>query len=163
MRRAAETIVATILVPGAADVLIPYLILSRTRASLPAGVGPVEVLALAVGIVGASLVVWVSYVFVTKGGGTPIPLDPPRHFVAEGPFRYVRNPMYVGALLILAAEGLLFRSGWVLLYAIGLWGILHTFVLVAEEPQLERRFGDTYRAYMRSTSRWIPRAPRSSE
>jgi len=158
MRRTVETIVATILVPGAADVLIPYFILSQTGASIPARLGLAEALALTVGVVGASLVLWVSHAFVTKGHGTPIPIDPPRQFVAVGLFRYVRNPMYLGTLLILAAEAVLFRSLWVLWYGIGLWGVLHVLLFVIEEPQLERRFGDTYREYLRSTPRWIPRA-----
>ena len=41
---------------------------------------------------------WCIGTFVTKGQGTPAPFDPPREFVASGPYRYVRNPMYIGAL-----------------------------------------------------------------
>jgi len=74
-------------------------------------------------------------------------------------FRYVRNPMYVGALLVLLGEALLFRSVWIVLYAAGLWLVLHTFLVVFEEPQLGRRFGSSYRAYVESTPRWIPHLP----
>jgi protein-S-isoprenylcysteine O-methyltransferase Ste14 len=116
-------------------------------------------LALGISLVGAGMVVWVGYAFVTRGKGTPVPIDPPRRFVADGLFRYVRNPMYVGALLVLLGEALLFRSVWIVLYAAGLWLVLHTFLVVFEEPQLGRRFGSSYRAYVESTPRWIPHLP----
>src|SRR5687767_177206 len=50
---------------------------------------------------GGALVLWCWYEFVTRGRGTPVPIDPPRHLVVVGPYRYVRNPMYVAALLII--------------------------------------------------------------
>ena len=142
MRRTIEAIVATIAVPGTAGFLVPYLILVRTAKVLPDRVGILEAFAFAIALLGAGMVVWVSYAFVTRGNGTPVPIDPPRLFVAEGLFRYVRNPMYVGALLVLIGEALLFRSIWILVYAAGLWMLLHTFLVLLEEPQLRRRFGE---------------------
>jgi protein-S-isoprenylcysteine O-methyltransferase Ste14 len=68
--------------------------------------------------------------------------------------------MYLGALLILLAETVLFRSPWILLYAAALWLALHTFAVLIEEPQLERRFGDTFRDYKARTPRWLPGPPR---
>jgi protein-S-isoprenylcysteine O-methyltransferase Ste14 len=68
--------------------------------------------------------------------------------------------MYLGVLLILFAEAILFRSAWILLYAAMLWLALHSFAVLLEEPQLERRFGDTYRAYRAHTPRWLPRRPK---
>ena len=124
MRRTIEAIVATIAVPGTAVFLVPYLILVRTQQVSPGRVGVLEAFSLGIALVGAGMVVWVSYAFVTRGKGTPVPIDPPRRFVADGLFRYVRNPMYVGALLVLLGEALLFRSTWIVLYAAGLWLLL---------------------------------------
>lgn len=156
-RHAVETLIALILVPGVAVVLVPWLILSAAGDAWPGRWGPVELLAAAGAAVGLAMIVWVAWAFVRRGRGTPIPIDPPAEFVAAGLFRRVRNPMYVGALLVLLAEALFFRSGWLLAYAVALWAALHAFVVLVEEPQLARRFGDSYRAYCAAVPRWLPR------
>ena len=99
-------------------------------------------------------------VFVTRGRGTPAPFDPPRRFVAGGPYRYVRNPMYLGAILSLLGSGLAVGSPAIILLAGGFWLLAHTFVLVYEEPALERRFGAEYVRYRARVNRWLPRIPR---
>jgi protein-S-isoprenylcysteine O-methyltransferase Ste14 len=106
---------------------------------------------------GAVIVISCVAFFVVEGKGTPAPFDPPRRFVASGPYRFVRNPMYLGALLVLSGFGLYTRSPSVLgLVALAAM-FAHLFVLVVEEPDLARRFGDGYAAYRRATNRWIPR------
>ena len=108
---------------------------------------------------GAVIVLSCVVFFVVEGRGTPAPFDPPREFVASGPYRFVRNPMYLGALLVLSGFGLYARSpsvlGLVALAAL----LAHLFVLFVEEPSLSRRFGETYAAYRRGTNRWLPRLP----
>ena len=159
MRHAIEAVLATIIVPGAAVILGPYLILvAQDPVPAPrrdlAGVLAILLIAL-----GTFMVVWVAYAFVTHGRGTPIPIDPPRNFVRAGLFRFVRNPMYLGALLVLIGETILFQRLWVGAYALGVWLLLHTFLIVFEEPQLRRRFGQAYLDYCAVTPRWIPRPP----
>jgi protein-S-isoprenylcysteine O-methyltransferase Ste14 len=160
MRRVLLTILATVLVPGVAVVVVPYLILRATGDLVPPQAGIIEAVALLLALAGAAMVIWVSVAFVRTGQGTPIPVAPPENLVAEGLYRFVRNPMYFGALLTLFAEAVLFRSPWVLLYAGLLWLALHTFTVIIEEPQLEARFGDPYREYRSRTPRWIPRPPK---
>ncbi len=160
MRNILLTTIATILVPGAAVVLVPYLILQATDGTLAPAVGVVEIASIVLALLGASMVVWVSVVFVIHGKGTPFPIEPPKDFVEAGLYRFVRNPMYVGALITLFGEAAFFRSAWILLYAGALWLALHTFTVLLEEPQLERRFGDPYRTYKAETPRWIPRRPK---
>lgn len=161
MRNVLVTVVATVFVPGSAVLLVPYWILRATGGLALPQVGFLEVVSVALALAGAGMVVWVSATFVAKGGGTPVPIDPPQNFVAEGLYRFVRNPMYFGAVLILFAESIFFRSAWILLYAAVLWLALHTFTVLLEEPQLEQRFGGTYLGYKTRTPRWIPRRPRS--
>ncbi len=97
--------------------------------------------------------------FAVRGHGTPAPFDPPRQFVAAGPYRWVRNPMYIGALLLLAGYGLYLHSGAVLLFS-GVWlGLAHLFVVVYEEPALRRRFGAAYENYCATVRRWLPSRP----
>ena len=161
MRSILVTALATVLVPGIAVLLIPYWILQATDGAAPAPVGFVEAASIVLALIGAAMVVWVSVTFVVKGRGTPVPVDPPQNLVAEGLYRFVRNPMYFGTLLILFAESIYFRSAWILLYAGMLWLAVQLFIVLVEEPQLERRFGDAYRQYKTETPRWIPRRPRS--
>lgn len=123
-----------------------------------AGVFPGLVLAA----LGAILVLACVAAFAFAGEGTPAPFDPPRRFVASGPYRWVRNPMYLGAFGVLAGWGLAFRSPSVVVLAAIAWVLAHGFVVLLEEAGLERRFGESYRAYRRTTNRWIPRAPRAA-
>jgi len=100
--------------------------------------------------------------FVVRGQGTPAPFDPPVAFVPSGPYRYVRNPMYIGAALVLAGYGLWQRSAAIAIFALAFLLLFHIFVVLVEEPGLERRFGESYLAYKRSVRRWLPRPPASS-
>jgi len=161
MKNVLLTTLATVVVPGGAVILVPYLILRATGQPTAPVVGILEAISIVLALMGLSMVVWVSGVFVTHGKGTPVPIAPPKSFVAAGLYRFVRNPMYFGALLSLFAEAAFFRSLWILLYAGLLWLALHSFTVLLEEPQLERRFGETYREYKARTPRWIPRGPRS--
>lgn len=150
-----------IILPGTAFVFIPALILRLSTGSawdtMPAN--PTQArywigwLAVADGL---ALAVWSARLFVTRGEGTPAPWDPPRKLVVRGPYRYVRNPMLTGGLLILAGESLLYGSwpvaGWMLAFFL----LYTTYLLRGEEPGLERRFGDDYRRYKANVPRWIP-------
>lgn len=97
--------------------------------------------------------------FVVRGRGTPAPFDAPREFVASGPYRWVRNPMYIGAFLLLAGYALCAGSAEALLVAFAMLTAAHLFAVLYEEPNLRRRFGSSYEAYVRSTPRWLPRRP----
>jgi len=110
-------------------------------------------------VVGAALALWCIGAFAFVGRGTPAPFDAPREFVAVGPYLFVRNPMYLGALLVLV--GVALYLGWpsALLVAAAFLLLTHLFVLLYEEPTLERRFGTSYREYRSRVRRWLPRAP----
>jgi protein-S-isoprenylcysteine O-methyltransferase Ste14 len=99
--------------------------------------------------------------FALRGRGTPAPFDPPVEFVATGPYRYVRNPMYLAALALLGGYGLVVGSLAVLILAAGAGLLAHAFVVLVEEPGLRRRFGASYERYTLSVSRWAPRSWRS--
>jgi protein-S-isoprenylcysteine O-methyltransferase Ste14 len=94
--------------------------------------------------------------FVWWGGGTPAPFDPPRRFVARGPYRVVRNPMYIGGFAMLAGYGLVLFSPAIVCLSLVMAGCAHLFVVWYEEPALERRFGEDYRVYRRTVRRWLP-------
>jgi protein-S-isoprenylcysteine O-methyltransferase Ste14 len=95
--------------------------------------------------------------FITRGRGTPAPFDPPRAFVASGPYRYVRNPMYLGAAFVLLGVGLMVASPAIVALAAFFLVAAHLFVVLYEEPALTRRFGESYLSYKASVNRWLPR------
>ncbi len=109
---------------------------------------------------GAAVVLACVMSFVVSGRGTPAPFDPPREFVSTGPYRWVRNPMYLGGLTLLIGFAFLHRSLAMLILAGGFLGIFHAFVGLYEEPHLTRTFGDAYTRYRAEVRRWIPRRPR---
>ena len=82
---------------------------------------------------------------------------PTGHLVVVGPYRYVRNPMYLAVLTIILGQALLFRSAAVLVYAGVVLLAVVLFVRGYEEPTLEREYGDEYREYRRNVRGWMPR------
>ncbi len=108
-------------------------------------------------LAGFALFAWCIALFGRVGRGTLAPWDPTHRLVAVGPYRHVRNPMISGVALMLAGEALLWRSGLLALWLGAFVLINHTYFLLSEEPGLERRCGDAYRAYRAAVPRWIPR------
>lgn len=118
-----------------------------------------EVFGAILTIAGSLVVASCLLAFIIRGQGTPAPFDPPQFFVAVGPYKYVRNPMYLGALLLLAGGGLYLRSGSMVVFALVWIAAVHFFVVAIEEPGLRRRFGATYEDYCCRVHRWTPRLP----
>src|SRR5205809_6998885 len=153
-----RNLIFTIVVPGAGAAWLPWWVLTRFDPTAVAAAWP----ALAIIAVGAALYLWCVWVFAVVGRGTPGPWDAPRRFVAVGPYRWVRNPIYIAAVLVLLGQAWLFMSLALLVYAMFAAVGCHVFVVLYEEPTLRRRFGAEYELYQRSVRRWIPGAPRSA-
>jgi protein-S-isoprenylcysteine O-methyltransferase Ste14 len=148
---------------GVLLVFLPGQVLTRSGITPPAGVGPPEIAGMAVGLAGAVLALWSILAFVFIGKGTPAPFDPPRRLVVAGPYRYLRNPMYLGAGAALAGAAIYYRSPALVLYLGLFFGVTHLFVRYYEEPTLARLFGSAYEAYRQSVPRWVPRRPREAK
>lgn len=106
---------------------------------------------------GAVIVVESFLRFALKGLGTPAPIAPTRHLVVSGLYRYFRNPMYVGVVLAILGQAMLFDSLPLFQYALLVWGLFFAFVLLYEEPALRRQSGAEYEEYRRHVPRWLPR------
>jgi protein-S-isoprenylcysteine O-methyltransferase Ste14 len=103
-----------------------------------------------------------SIVLMRRGRGAYVEFDPPREFVASGPFRWCRNPIAASLLGMLLGEALAFSSvGILLLFLVGL-PIAHLQVVLLEEPRLQKRFGQAYADYLRRVPRWLPRPPQGN-
>ncbi len=147
----------TLVVPGAGAVYVPWWILAH-QDSTPTPVAWYAIVFIAIGV---ALYLWCLSLFAVVGRGTPGPWDAPRRFVAVGPYRWVRNPIYISALLVVIGEAWLFLSPSLFLYAIVMAIVVHLFVIGYEEPTLRRNFGETYAEYLRTVPRWIPHTPRA--
>jgi protein-S-isoprenylcysteine O-methyltransferase Ste14 len=152
---------AIAVLPFTMAVLVPLWLARREGLTLAAATSPagllVQVWGLALLALGFTLFVASLRRFAVEGHGTLAPWDPPRELVVRGPYRYVRNPMISGVLLVLIAEGLVLRSrahlGWAAIF----FAINATYIPLLEEPDLEYRFGERYREYRRHVPRLIPR------
>jgi len=151
-----------IVLPGTVLAFIPLIILLLTKYSRfpPKLMTPSQIwfwFALFAASIGLALCVWTLKLFTKYGKGTPAPWDPPRKLVMIGPYRYSRNPMITGALLLLLAESLFFHSwpiaAWMILFFVG----NAIYFPLVEEKDLEKRFGEEYLQYKARVPRWIPR------
>jgi protein-S-isoprenylcysteine O-methyltransferase Ste14 len=159
MRRsvAAATGVAWfVVVGGTFGCLVPYLIGDwRLHEPLPSWDVARAIGAL---LICAGLVpVGASFVEFVKAGGTPVPVAAPPRLVVSGFYRHVRNPIYVGFVVILIGQTLLTGSPGMLTYTAIAWLIGAAAVRFYEEPVLTRTFGADYQAYRRSVRAWVPR------
>jgi protein-S-isoprenylcysteine O-methyltransferase Ste14 len=143
-----------VVAPGTVVGLIPWLV---TRWELPDSTA-VWPIVLGVLLIVAGLMPAVhAFVQFAKAGGTPMPLAPPERLVVNGFNRYVRNPMYVGLLIAILGQALLFGSPGLVLYAVVVWIITASFVRWYEEPTLSHRYGAEYEEYRRNVPAWLPR------
>jgi protein-S-isoprenylcysteine O-methyltransferase Ste14 len=147
---------ATVFV-GVTGIFLPSRVLRAAGVSPPHDTGAPQIAGMIVGAAGATLGLWCLLAFVIVGKGTPMPLDPPERLVVRGPYRFVRNPMYIGAGFALGGAALYFTSMWLLAYGVALAAAAHAFVVLYEERVLSDKFGHDYDAYRRQAGRWIPR------
>ena len=80
---------------------------------------------------------------------------PPERMVTQGPYRFTRNPMYLGHLIFMSGLTLTFRSWLALVIFVGRTYWFHQRVL-HDEVRLEKIFGAKYAAYRAKVKRWIP-------
>ncbi len=154
-----KNILFTILVPGTVAFYIPLRIEGGvSSASLEWS--PWKAVSVPLFVMGGAIYFWCLFDFALIGRGTPAPIDAPKNLVVHGVYRYVRNPMYLGILLIVTGWVIFFQSTDILIYLITVGLFFHMFVLLIEEPQLGRKFGESYSRYRKSVGRWIPRLGR---
>jgi protein-S-isoprenylcysteine O-methyltransferase Ste14 len=133
-----------VIAPGTVAVLVPWWI-SRWRVqSGPPSLRPLRAVGIAF-IFAGSAVLFDSFPrFALRGGGTPAPPLAPRHLVVSGFYRYVRNPMYLAAISVIAGQGFLLSDLRLLEYGSVVWRGFHLFVWLYEEPALRATFGGPY-------------------
>lgn len=137
-------------------VFLPGRVLAWSGITRPHTLCAAQVAGLLLVVIGAALALWCIVTFALSGRGTPAPFDPPRRLVVVGPYRLVRNPMYLGAGLTLAGAALFYQSWALLGYCAAFILVMYLFVVVYEEPTLRATFGDAYAQYCSRVRRWWP-------
>ena len=146
---------AIVLLPGTVTIVVPALLVDDADVTWLAIPGAALIAA------GLAMWAWTVRLFAQIGKGTLAPWDPTQHLVVAGPYRLVRNPMITAVLAVLAGEALLFGSWAIAIWAAVFFIVNWAWFVGVEEPGLEERFGDEYRAYKRDVPRWLPlRSPR---
>jgi len=97
-----------------------------------------------------------------EGGGGPGIAIPPDRIVRQGPYRFVRNPMYLAVAATILGQALLLGRWLLIGYAALFLAVVATFVRVYEEPTLRRRYGAEYDAYCARVPGWLPRLRRNA-
>ncbi|MBW3629294.1 MAG: hypothetical protein KY464_08355, partial [Gemmatimonadetes bacterium] len=157
-RNVARTLAQCAVVWGVTLVLLPALLLIVDRHfHLPRLASPGQLgIAAALFVAFSALNLWTGLTLATRGEGTPLPLEAPRHLVISGPYAWVRNPMAVAGLGQGMAVALAFGS-WLLMAYVVAGGLLWNFGLrPPEERDLLARFGAEYEQYRRTIRCWIP-------
>src|SRR5713101_10120960 len=124
-----RTVTYAALFIGLLLIYVPARLLSWSGIVRPAAIEVQQVAGMVTGAAGAAVALWCIITFASIGRGTPAPFDPPRRLVIRGPYRFVRNHMYIGAGLTLASAALFYKS-WPLLSYAGLFLLVtHVFVV----------------------------------
>lgn len=90
-----------------------------------------------------------------REGTNVIPTQPALKIVTSGPYRFTRNPMYLGMILVLLGISLILSLEWGVILTPVLWLTLDRLIVVREEAYLRRKFGPTYEALLTRTRRWL--------
>src|SRR5262249_42394884 len=151
-----RTLIFTVVVPAFWTVWLPYWWVVRRGARPDLSLASVPGWLLIVAGAGLYLVC-AFWGFAFRGKGTPAPIDPPKKLVVEGPYRVVRNPMYESVLLVLVGEAIVLHSVPLAELAAVFFVGATLFVMLYEEPTLQRKFGAEYDAYRRRVPRWLPK------
>ncbi len=151
---ALKSLLFLIFVPGMVVGVIPSTFL-LTGTYIETGV--LVYFAFLLWVIGALILLWCFWDFLTKGFGTPAPIAPPKELVVSGMYKYVRNPMYVGVISMLIAYFLWFGYWSLLIYAGVVFLAFHLFIVNYEEPTLKKKFGRAYTSYVKRVPRWIPK------
>jgi protein-S-isoprenylcysteine O-methyltransferase Ste14 len=146
-----------LLAPSLVAGAVPWMLTSWQPGDAAPGWNPLRVLAGALVICAMGVLISAFIRFVTEGRGTPAPVAPTAVLVVGGLYRYIRNPMYVAVLTIIAGQAaMLWRPillGYSLIVALAVVSFVHWY----EEPILSQRYGPQYDSYRRAVPGWRPR------
>jgi len=149
-------IIFTILYPGIVAGLIPFWIIGGDINVIIFEFEKLHQLsAIFLFIAGFIIMTWCIMNFATKGRGTLSPIAPTKKLVVSGLYRFSRNPMYIGVMLLLIGETLFFSSLSLCIYSLIVFVGFNIFIITREEPRLKKDFSDDYDIYRKKVRRWF--------
>ena len=153
---ATRNVAMIVLFPGTVVVYIPYRLLPSYGVPEFTPLSLTQYAAMLLLAIGAAILFKSIWSFADVGKGTLAPFDETRRLIVVGLYRYVRNPMYVGVILILLAESWFFWSAILITYSGVCFVIANVIVIGYEENRLRYKYGDEFRRYCEHVGRWIP-------
>jgi protein-S-isoprenylcysteine O-methyltransferase Ste14 len=105
-------------------------------------------------VLALALFAWAIVTMTRAGSNVPTNL-PTTTIVESGPYRFTRNPIYLGMMLALIALAIGFNAFWLLLTLVPFALVIRYGVVAREEAYLERKFGGVYRGYCSRVRRWL--------
>ena len=90
-----------------------------------------------------------------RAGTSPVPVRPVTALVFTGPYRFTRNPMYLGWMVVYLGGIVLLRSWWAVVFLPLVWWVMNAYVIAREERYLDATFGEPYRSYRTQVRRWL--------
>jgi protein-S-isoprenylcysteine O-methyltransferase Ste14 len=145
-----RAVFAFLALPGIVAFVAPLAIVSNQLSLLR-----LRPLGTLVVLPGVFILVWCVVEFYVSGRGTLAPWGPPQYLVVTGPYKFSRNPMYVGVVLILIGWAAFFSSLPLVIYAAAVLFAIQIRVIVGEEPWLARTFGVAWESYRSRVPRWL--------
>jgi protein-S-isoprenylcysteine O-methyltransferase Ste14 len=146
------------ILPGIVLILIPGFLIAGFGNAIEMNYNPWAMGLGTVVLVLGLLLMFLSFrLFFRVGMGTIAPWDPTKQLISQGIYRYVRNPMILGVVLVLLAESVLTSALIISLWAGLFWIGNHFYFVISEEPGLAKRFGESYIQYMHTVPRWLPK------
>lgn len=146
----------TILQPGLVAGLFPYWIAgTQFDFAVAQPFNSFQYGALLIFVAGFVIMMACIFRFAFEGKGTLSPADETKQLVIGGLYRYSRNPMYIGVMLILIGETLFTLSSSLAIYSSIIFICFNLFIMLHEEPRLQKDFGDQYGQYRKKVRRWL--------
>lgn len=148
-----------LLFPGIVVGYIPYRLLAPVRLPSLYLWSPSQWAAALILVIGGVFLLRSVWSFAHVGKGTLAPFDETHKLIIVGPYRYVRNPMYIAVITMLLAQSWFFWSGRLLMYAVLCFVVANVLVIGYEENRLKYKYGDEFHKYCKHVGRWIPGKP----
>ncbi|NML22045.1 isoprenylcysteine carboxylmethyltransferase family protein [Pseudoflavitalea sp. G-6-1-2] len=146
----------TVLQPGMVAGIIPWWIAGHHTSTIQlSSFNAVQLAGLLLLLAGIVVTVHCIIRFAVDGRGTLSPVDPTKKLVIAGLYKYSRNPMYIGVMLMLTGECMIAPVSGLIIYTTAIFTGFNLFIVFYEEPRLLKDFGDSYAQYCKKVRRWL--------
>jgi protein-S-isoprenylcysteine O-methyltransferase Ste14 len=138
--------------------IIPQFIMRITNIKSHEGFGflSLKILGMIFMWSGAALAIYCGVLMMVYAKGTPLVTSAPQKILARNIYKYIRHPMMWALFIVVLGEALTFGQWILFVWLIAMSRIIYLIVVNYEEPQLERRFGESWNEYCQKVPRWFP-------